>query len=212
MPATAPSAPPPTRSLKPGPFADRLAAFLLPYWRTLTEDYDLARADVEETIASYGARTRAELINAVQIIANSFAALDVLAEAKLQYQDLSPTMRLRYRGCANSLNRSCQYAQKALDKRLSCDVPQAPQPAAEPHADVSDDDAAEILRRTQAAIDACRNRLANAQPAILPNGALNFPPDRSQRRSASAIMQALSAGGSPKGVVAPPMAAAASGP
>lgn len=208
MSTTASSTLPPNRSLKPGPFADRLVAFLMPYWAGVTKDYDLARADVESTIASYGARTQAELINAVQIIANSFAALEMLAQVKLQHQDLSPTLHLRYRGCANSLSRSCQYAQKALDKRLACDAPQAPQPAAEPHADVSEDDAADILRRTQAAIDACRNRLASAQPATLPNGALNFPPDRSQRRSASAIMQALSAGGQPRGT----MAAAAAGP
>jgi hypothetical protein len=193
--------------LKPSPFTDRLVAFLMPYWAGVTKDYDLARADVEETIAAYGARTRAELINAVQIIANSFAALEMLAQVKLQEPQLTPAEHLRYRGCANSLSRSCQYAQKALDKRLACDAPQAPQPAAEPHADVSDEEAAEALRRTQAAIDACRNRLANAQPATLPNGALNFPPDRSQRRSLSAMMQALSAGGQPRAPVA-----AASGP
>src|SRR5690242_18255862 len=190
--STASPTPPPNRSLTPGPFADRLAAFLMPYWAGVTKDYDLARADVEETIASYGAGTRAELINAVQIIANSFAALEMLAQVKLQEPQLTPAEHLRYRGCANSLSRSCQYAQKALDKRLACDAPRAPQPTAEPHADVSEEDAAEILRRTQAAIDACRNRLAGAQPATLPNGALNFPPDRSQRRSASAMMQALS--------------------
>ena len=223
---------PPTPSLKPSPFVDRLVAFLLPYWAGFTKDYAAARADVEETITSYGARTRAEQINAVQIIANSFAALEMLAQVKLQHQELSTAMHLRYRGCANSLSRSCQYAQNALDKRPACDAPQAPQPAAEPHADVPtpspharpaprhpqpaaephanvpDDEAAEILRRTQAKIDACRNRLAGAQPPILPNGALNFPPDRSQRRSASAIMQGLSAGGQGRGT----MAAAAAGP
>jgi hypothetical protein len=91
-------------------------------------------------------------------------------------------------------------------------VPQAPQPAAEPHNDVSDEDAAEALRRTQAAIDACRNRLANAQPAILPNGELNFPLDRSQHRSASAIMQALAAAGPPKGTMPKGTMAAAAGP
>src|SRR3954451_12532997 len=121
---------PPNRSLKPGPFTDRLVAFLMPYWAGVTKDYDLARADVEETIAAYGARTRAELINAVQIIANSFAALEMRAQVKLQEQQLSPTMHLRYRSCANSLSRSCQYAEKALDKRLACDAPAPPQPAA----------------------------------------------------------------------------------
>src|SRR4051794_33112876 len=95
----APSATPP---LKPSPFLDHLVSFLLPYWATFTEDYAVARADVEETIASYGARTRAELLNAVQIIANSFAALEMLAQAKLQGQLLSPTMHLRYRSCANT--------------------------------------------------------------------------------------------------------------
>jgi hypothetical protein len=89
---------PPNRSLKPGPFTDRLVAFLMPYWAGVTKDYDLARADVEETIAAYGARTRAELINAVQIIANSFAALEMLAQVKLQEPQLTPAEHLRYRG------------------------------------------------------------------------------------------------------------------
>src|SRR5690348_7073401 len=115
-PATPPPTPTPNPPLAPRPLADRPAALLMPYRAGVTQDYDLARADVEETIASYGAGTRAGLINAVQIIANSFAALEMLARVKLQEQELSPTLHLRYRSCANSLSRSCQHAQKALDK------------------------------------------------------------------------------------------------
>ncbi|PPQ36632.1 hypothetical protein [Rhodopila globiformis] len=140
----------------------------------------------------------------------------MLARVKIQEQDLSPTLHLRYRSCANSLSRACRYAQNALDRRLACDSPGArkptPQPAADPPADISEAEAAEMLRRTQAAIDACRNRLANAQPPTRPDGTLNFPPDRSQRRSASALMQALSAGGPPKAAVGSATAAAAFGP
>ncbi|MDB5400525.1 MAG: hypothetical protein JWQ55_2543, partial [Rhodopila sp.] len=61
---------------------ERLIFFLMPYFTAATADLTLARLEVLETLASYGARTRSELLNAVQVIAFSFSTLDTLHEAK----------------------------------------------------------------------------------------------------------------------------------
>ncbi len=46
------------------PFAERLIRFLVPFFLTITPDLDAARMEVLETLASYGARTRSEFLNA----------------------------------------------------------------------------------------------------------------------------------------------------
>ena len=112
--------------LQPSAFLDRLILFLLPYFLTVTPDVELARAEIVQTLASYGARTRAEMLSAVQIIAFSFSALDVLAEASMM--DTPPVTRLRFHGCANALNRSCQQNERMLARRLACDLPAAAPP------------------------------------------------------------------------------------
>ena len=106
-------------TLQASPFLERLLAFLIPYFLGFSADLAAARAEALETLASYGARTRAELICAVQIILFSFAALDTLAAANMP--EMSPSMRLRFRGCANNLNRSSQKTEQALAKRLAAD-------------------------------------------------------------------------------------------
>ena len=145
------------------PFLERLLAFLIPYFTGpsftgITADLAAARAEALETLASYGARTRAELLCAVQIIVFSFAALETLAEANTP--GMSPSMRLRYRGCANNLNRHCQKTEQTLAKRLACDVPEATNIAVEPVIDVSDADVEEIMRQSQAAIQDYCDRAA----------------------------------------------------
>jgi hypothetical protein len=70
-------------------------------------------------------------------------------------------MRLRYRGSANGLNRSCQQNEKALAKLLTCD-------AAEPANDIAEEDLQEALRQAKARIDTTRNRLSNPAPATKP--------------------------------------------
>jgi hypothetical protein len=84
------------------PFMERLIRFLVPYFIVVTPDLEAARAEVLETLASYGARTRSEMLNAIQIIAFGLSALETLGEAKTD--EMSPSMRLRFRGCANNLN------------------------------------------------------------------------------------------------------------
>jgi hypothetical protein len=107
----------------PSPFLERLIRLLLPFFLGVCPDLDSARAEILETLASYGAQTRAQLLNAAQIIAFGLAALDMLHEAKTT--DMSPSMRLRFRGCANNLNRSSKQNEQTLTKRLACDDPQA---------------------------------------------------------------------------------------
>ena len=145
------------------PFLERLLAFLIPYFTGssfagITADLAAARAEALETLASYGARTRAELLCAVQIIVFSFAALETLAEANTP--EMSPSMRLRYRGCANNLNRHCQKTEQTLAKRLACDVPEPTDFSVEPAIDVSDADVEEIMRQSQAAIQDYCDRAA----------------------------------------------------
>ena len=91
-------------------FLERLLAFLVPFFAGFTSDLAAARAEALETLTSYGARTRAELLCAMQIIVFSFAALETMAEAGKP--EMSPSMRIRYRGCANNLNRSSQKAEQ----------------------------------------------------------------------------------------------------
>jgi hypothetical protein len=151
--------------LQPSPFLDRLVLFLMPYFVAVAPDHATARSEILSTLASYGARTRAELFTAAQVLAFVLSALDVLAEAKT-VQEMTATTRLRYRGCANALNRICQQNEKALAKRLACDGPgEAPATPAE-EADLQD-----MLQKAKADIGTYRSRLSGARPATGPNAA-----------------------------------------
>jgi hypothetical protein len=144
----------------PSLFLARLVTFLMPYFCALTEDFDLAKAEALETLTSYGARTRSELITAARIIAFSFSALDVLADAKIV--EMSDSLRLRYRNCAGSLNRASQQSERILTKSLACDVPGATK--AEPVNDVPDAEVEQHLQQAQVKIDTTRSRLTNLAP------------------------------------------------
>jgi hypothetical protein len=157
MSTTMPSSP----TFQPSLFLDRLVVFLMPYFLALTPDFEQARAEVLETLASYGARTRSEMISAAQIIAFSFAALEMLAEA--QVTEMSPSMRLRFNGCANGLNRSCRQNETRLAKSLACDLPTAADSRDEPANDVPDAEVEEALQYARVRIDSYRNRLSGAQ-------------------------------------------------
>lgn len=56
----------------------------------------------------------------MQFIVFSFAALETSAEANTP--SMSPSMCLRFLGCANNLNRGSQKAEQALAKHLTDDV------------------------------------------------------------------------------------------
>jgi hypothetical protein len=147
----------PASAHQAGQFMEHLIRFLLPFFLSFTSTDEEARAEILATLASYGPRTRQEYLHAAQIIAFGLSALDALAEAKAA--EMSPALRLRYRGCANSLNRACQQNEKALARLRACDVPAAP----EPRDDLSEDHLQEALLQAKARIDATRNRLSNAR-------------------------------------------------
>jgi hypothetical protein len=185
-------------------FLERLILFLMPYFLSMTSDHDLARDEIVETLASYGARTRSEMLNAVQIIAFSFSALDVLAEAEA-IREMSAATRLRYRGCANGLNRSCQQNEKTLAKRLACDLPDAPDPAldlapdqaGEPIDDMPQEAVEAILQHAHAEIVAYHNRLPGVRAATSPHPAPTSQDSRNERPPGSAMMNALFTTGTP---------------
>jgi hypothetical protein len=109
---------------RPNSFLETIIAFLMPYFLPASRDKNEARSEIIDTLAAYETRTRAEMLQAAHIIAFGMTTLDVLAEAKTA--EMSQSMRLRYRSCANSLNRSTLQTEKALDQRLGDQIPAAP--------------------------------------------------------------------------------------
>jgi len=106
-----------------------IVAFLAPMFMSAsTGDLGFARLAALETIASYGLRTQAELMNIAQIIAFGLAAMDSLWLSMAD--DVSLTMKIRLRSTANGLNRSAQQNQRVLDKRRTDDPPSKPDIAA----------------------------------------------------------------------------------
>jgi hypothetical protein len=140
-------------------FLDRLIGYLMPYFLPMTTSIDLARAEIIATLEAYGACSRPELLNAVQIIAFSLSSLDMLTAAKID-TTLAPSMQLRFRNCANALNRSAQQAQKALAARMKCDRPSAAGSIGDPTGLPTE----EILRRIDAQVAATRNAAYPQKP------------------------------------------------
>jgi hypothetical protein len=148
-------------SQQPSAFIESLIRFLLPFFIGTTVDMPAARAEILETLNSYGARTRAETLNAARIIAFSMASLDTLMEAKAA--DLSPSMKIRYRSCANGLNRSTIQNEKILDRSLGCELPTQPDPIPEPVNDVPNADVQDAIEYAQAMLADHRARTSGAQ-------------------------------------------------
>jgi hypothetical protein len=139
---------------------ETIIGFLLPYFADTAADLRSARTDVIETLISYGSRTRAEFLQAAQIVALSVSTLEVLYEAETT--EMSPAMRIRHRGNANSLNRAAERTQKALDQSLAREVPERPRAPAEPNPidDMTDAEAQAIDEQARAVVEAYRNRFA----------------------------------------------------
>jgi hypothetical protein len=151
-------------SPQPNFFLESIITFLLPYFSIHAADLRGARSEILDTLTSYATRTRAEMLQAAQIIALGMTTLDVLAEAKTA--EMSQSMRIRYRSCANGLNRSTLNTEKALDRRLDCELPvEAPEPAPEPVNDLPDADMEVAMAHARAAIEAHRNSLPSRRPA-----------------------------------------------
>jgi hypothetical protein len=195
-------------SLQPNFFVESIITFLMPYFSIHASDVGGARSEIIDTLASYATRTRAEMLQAAQIIALGMTTLDVLAEAKTA--EMSQSMRIRYRGCANGLNRSTLNTEKALDKRLAYDLPAAtPEPLPEPVNDVPDADMQVAMEQARAAIEAHRNSLSGPRPAsVAPKTPVNtsvktphpMPRDEQNKQLwASAMVDTLKQMGRPNG-------------
>jgi hypothetical protein len=168
-------------------FMDHVIAFLLPYFTHTTDDIQAATDDILATLQTYGTRTRAEMLKAAQIVALSMSTLETLSEA--QTGDFSPSLRIRYRGCANGLTKSTLQQEASLDKLLACDAPGIPaEPMPEPINDLSDDE-------TAAAIDFARIQIETYRDSLSPN-----PPPRTHPDLPSPeMMQAIKKVGRPIG-------------
>jgi hypothetical protein len=193
-------------SLKSSAFLEAIIAFLMPYFTGNAIDVHEARNEIIDTLASYATRTRAEFLQAAQIIAFGMTTLDVLAEAKTTEMSLS--MRIRYRGCANGLNRSTIQMEKSLDKSLACDLPVAPEPIPDPLAeDLKVADVKAQIEQVQAKLAAYRDRLAATRPATAMPTQGAHPmtiEERNKQLWAAAMMDGLRQIGMPDG---PPPAA-----
>jgi hypothetical protein len=179
---------------RPNSFLETIIAFLMPYFIDASMNKHEARSEILDTLASYETRTRAETLQAAHIIALGMTTLDVLAEAKTA--EMSQSMRLRYRSCANSLNRSTLRTEKAPDQRLGDEIPAAPAKMPDPVDDMRE---AEIMAATQqykAKIDAQRPR---AHPATGPHLATNEPRGQTWDPElwASAMLDSLQHPGAP---------------
>lgn len=106
-----------------------ITAFLAPMFLSASiGDLWLARLAALETIASYGARSQADLMNIAQTIGFGLAVMDNLLLSFTP--DIALTMKIRLRGGANGLNRSARQNQQDVDKRRQDNPP--PQPLEAP--------------------------------------------------------------------------------
>jgi hypothetical protein len=109
---------------------ESIIAFLLPHFNIGALNIHEARAEIIDTLASYATRTRAEMLQAARIIAFSMATLDTLAEARTA--EMSQSMRIRHRGCANGLNRSTTQTERALAQSQASEPPATSEPEPQP--------------------------------------------------------------------------------
>ncbi len=154
-------------ALPPNSFLETIIAFLMPYFIAASRDKQEARSEILDTLAAYETRTRAEMLQAAHIIAFGMTTLDALAEAKTA--EMSQSVRLRYRSCANSLNRSTLQTEKALDQRLGDQLPAgAPAEMPEPIDDMREAEIMAVIQQHKANINSQRPR---ANPATAPHPA-----------------------------------------
>lgn len=164
--------------LRPSAFLNRLIALLLPHFVSVCHDIDEARSEIVETLASYGACTRPELLNAARILAYSLAGLDLLNQARIT--EMTPQLRLRCHGSANSLDRTSQQNEQMLTKRLAVEPSPEPEPPVEPVEDDVDPELDKQIREVHAILKSRGYPLRGSQSEA--------PPTPS-----AAMMQALAA-------------------
>jgi hypothetical protein len=88
---------------------------------------------------------------------------------------MSQSMRLRYRSCANGLNRSTLQTEKALDQRLGDEIPAAtPAEMPEPIDDMREAEIMAVIQQAKATIN---NQRPRAHPVNAPHPVTNDPTD-----------------------------------
>jgi hypothetical protein len=146
----------------PSPFVTALLVTLGPYFSAHKPQNDEHPfTDIVRTLSDYGARTRVEMLHAAQALAFGFSALETLAEARSN-PELTPTLLIRFRACANALHKAALASEKFLRARLSCDTPTTagrPKPDAPETPEEPEATALKALQQAKARIDAHRARL-----------------------------------------------------
>jgi hypothetical protein len=175
-------------ALRPSAFLDTVIAFLLPYFAAAAQDASDARDEVIETLISYAARSRSELLHAAHIIAFSMTSLQTLAEASTI--EMPMPMRLRHRSCANGLNRTMLQSEKSLGRSLAREVPVATgEPLPDPVDDEWDTQIHAAIKPVPSTPATHPDRLTSA-PSAGPN---DLPPREARNKQlwAGAMMETL---------------------
>ena len=177
-------------ALMPSVFLETIIAFLMPYFSDSALHTGDARSEIIDTLASYATRTRTEMLRAAHIIAFGMTTLEILGEAKTV--EMSVSMRLRYRTCANGLNRAMLHSEKSLDRSLACEGPApTPQPMHEPINDLHETVVHGAIEAANATIATYRNRLAGPPAAVLGARLTTTAKERDERIWAGAMMETL---------------------
>lgn len=108
------------------PFMQHLLLWLAPFFQAFSANGEtLDPGDIYTTLTAYGAQTRVEMLHAALALAFNLSALDTLARAEAD-PDMSATLRLRHRACANALHRSAARNTQAIAAQRRCDEPTQP--------------------------------------------------------------------------------------
>jgi hypothetical protein len=183
--------PAPQASPEPSAFLETIILLLMPYFLETATTLAGARVEILRTLASYAAHTRPGFLLAAQVIALGITTLDTLHEARTL--EMSVSMRLRYRGNANSLNRAMLQTEKSLQANLADAI--APEPAQ------TEPTQTEPTQAVEPAPDA-EPAAARPQPAARPAVLAPCPAITSPESAAAAVMDALRM----MGLAAPPNA------
>jgi len=166
-----------------GIFLETIVALLMPYFMRPGRDVQDVRTEICATLAAYAVRTHAEILEAAQIIAFSMTSLDVLAEARTT--EMSASMRVRCRGCANGLRRATAQLEKALNERLAAGAAEHADSTSEP-LDDAPGSGAEAAIQARAELGAHRDRPPSTRPVVAP--ILLAGRDRSNQLHVTAMM------------------------
>lgn len=166
------------------PLLDFLLAVLASVMAPALDDLALARRAAQQAIQAYQPQGTYELIATGQILAFAMTALEALRLAAPQ--DLSPSMKLKLRGNANSLNRAARDTTRILDQIRQTAAAQAAMAAwQEPEPPAPQDQKADAPATTLQPQD--RPDWAAAMNRVAAGLRANIPPAASIQRTVNAL-------------------------